>query len=88
MGGNLRTLSIAGFTSLGLVLYLVLWFQWPVTLALALGALMATLIVMTTTSLGDDPAKADAAWREAAPDLVDQAGPALARSPDAADRPA
>jgi hypothetical protein len=71
VGTNLRTFAIAGATSVGLVLYLVLWFRWPITLSLALGALMATLIVMTTASIAEDPAKADAAWREAAPDLVD-----------------
>lgn len=81
-GGGLRTLLIAGSTSLGLVLYLVLWFRWPITLALALGVLMATLVVMTTASISEDPATADRAWREAAPDLVDQPGPALALSPD------
>jgi len=72
MPGSLRTLAIAAISSLGLVLYLVLWFRWPITLSLAAGALMATVVVMTSASLGADPAEADAAWRAAAPDLVER----------------
>jgi hypothetical protein len=71
MVSGLRTLAIAGISSLGLVLYMVLWFHWPITLSLAVGALMATLVVMTSASLGDDTAATDAAWRAAAPDLID-----------------
>jgi hypothetical protein len=83
---SLRTLAIAAISSFGLVLYLALWFRLPITLSLGAGALMAMLVVMTSASLGADPAKADTAWRDAAPDLQDEApGPeASAPSPAAA----
>lgn len=78
---SLRTLAIAAISSFGLVLYLVLWFRWPITLSLGVGALMAMVVVMTSSSLGADPAKADAAWRAAALDLQDEApGPPAAAS--------
>ncbi len=83
MARTLRTLAIAAATSLGLVLYLILWFHWPVTLSLAVAALLGMLVVVTSTSLGEDSAAADAAWQAAAPDLLDQPGLALARSPSA-----
>jgi hypothetical protein len=73
---SLKTLAIAAISSSGLVLYVVLWFHWPITLSLGVGALMAMVVVMTSASLGADPADADAAWRAAAPDLGD--GPATA----------
>ena len=81
----LRTLVIAASTSLGLVVYLSLWFHWPLTLSLAVAALLGMLVLATSASLGEDPAAADAAWRAAAPDLLDQPGPALAPSPSAVD---
>ncbi len=83
MARTLRTLAIAAATSLGLVLYLILWFHWPVTLSLGVAALLGMLVVVTSTSLGEDSAAADAAWQAAAPDLLDQPGPALAPSPSA-----
>jgi hypothetical protein len=72
MIAGLRTLAVAGLSSLGLVVYLVLWFRWPVAISLGVGVLMALLVVLTSASLGADPAEADAAWRAAAPDLVDR----------------
>jgi hypothetical protein len=80
---SLRTLAIAAISSFGLVLYLVLWFRWPITLSLGAGALMAMVVVMTSASLGADPAKADAAWRAAAPDLQDVAQAPTAAAPTA-----
>ena len=74
MLASLRTFAIAAISSLGLVSYLVVWFHWPITLSLALGALMATVVVMTSASLGSDAEDADAAWRAAAPDLVEPRG--------------
>ena len=87
MRTSLRTIAIAAISSLGLVLYLVLWFRWPITLSLGAGALMATVVVMTSASLGADPAEADAAWRAAAPDLQDEAPPPVAAGPVAGSRP-
>ncbi len=80
---SLRTLAIAAISSFGLVLYLVLWFRWPITLSLGAGALMAMVVVMTSASLGADPAKADAAWRATAPDLQDEAPGPHAAAPTA-----
>jgi len=73
----LRTLVVAGVSSLGLVVYLLLWFRWPATLSLGAGALMAVLVVLTSATLGRDPAEEDAAWRAAAADL-DETWPASA----------
>jgi hypothetical protein len=51
-------------------IYVELWIRWPTFVAVAVGAVMAILLLMVASSLGEDPARADAAWREAAPDLV------------------
>lgn len=42
---------------------------WPAFIAVAIGAVLAFLVLMIVTSLGDDASVADAAWRAAAPDL-------------------
>ena len=55
---------------LGAGLYFALWFHWPTFLAVGVGAFMTIVLLMVASSLGEDPAEADAAWREAAPDLV------------------
>lgn len=56
---------------------------WPAFIAVAIGAVLAFLVLMIVTSLGDDASVADAAWRAAAPDLqprsvVSSTGPVLA----------
>jgi hypothetical protein len=65
-----RAAIIAALVGLGTGLYFALWFHWPTFLAVAVGAFMAIVLLMVASSLGEDPATADAAWREAAPDLV------------------
>ena len=65
-----RAAIIAILVGLGAGLYFALWFHWPTFLAVAVGAFMAIVLLMIASSLGEDPAAADAAWREAAPDLV------------------
>jgi len=65
-----RVAIIAVLVGLGAGLYFALWFHWPTFLAVAVGAFMAIVLLMIASSLGEDPAAADAAWREAAPDLV------------------
>jgi hypothetical protein len=67
---GVRAAIIAVLVGLGAGLYFALWFHWPTFLAVAVGAFMAIVLLMIASSLGDDPAAADAAWREAAPDLV------------------
>lgn len=42
---------------------------WPAFIAVAIGAVLAFLVLMIVTSLGDDASVSDAAWRAAAPDL-------------------
>jgi hypothetical protein len=65
-----RTVAVAIFVGLVAGIYVEVWIHWPTFVAVALGAVMAILLLMVASSLGDDPARADAAWREAAPDLV------------------
>jgi hypothetical protein len=65
-----RAAILAVLVGLGAGLYFALWFHWPTFLAVAVGAFMAIVLLMIASSLGEDPAAADAAWREAAPDLV------------------
>ena len=62
---------IAVVSSAGLMLYALLWFHWPVSISVGLGALLGTSVLATSVGLGRDAADADAAWREAAPDLLD-----------------
>jgi hypothetical protein len=50
--------------------YFALWFRWPTFLALALGAIVAVVMLMVIASIGPDPAAEEAAWRDAAPDFV------------------
>ena len=70
-----RAAIIAILVGLGAGLYFALWFHWPTFLAVAVGAFMAIVLLMIASSLGEDPAAADAAWREAAPDLIASPGP-------------
>ena len=65
-----RAALFAVVIGLGAGLYFALWFHWPTFLAVAVGALLGIVLLMIASSLGADPAAADAAWREAAPDLV------------------
>jgi predicted MFS family arabinose efflux permease len=65
-----RAAILALVVGIGAGLYFALWFHWPTFLAVAVGAFMAIVLLMIASSLGEDPAAADAAWREAAPDLV------------------
>jgi hypothetical protein len=55
-------------------LYFAVWLHWPTFLAVAVGAFMALVLLMIASSLGEDPAAADAAWRAAAPDLTHAPG--------------
>jgi predicted MFS family arabinose efflux permease len=67
---GIRALVIAIGLGLGVGVYVGAWLHWPTFLAVAIGAVMAIVLLLLAASLGEDPAAADAAWREAAPDLV------------------
>jgi membrane protein YdbS with pleckstrin-like domain len=67
---NGRIVALAIAVGIGVGLYFQLWFRWPTFLAVAAGAVMAIVLLLVAASLGEDRAVADAAWREAAPDLV------------------
>ena len=67
---SVRAAIVAALAGLGVGLYFAFWFHWPTFLAVAVGAFMGIVLLMVGASLGEDPARADAAWREAAPDLV------------------
>jgi hypothetical protein len=67
---GVRAALFALVSGFGAGLYFALWFRWPTFLAVAVGAFMTIILLMVASSLGEDPAAADAAWREAAPDLV------------------
>jgi hypothetical protein len=67
---NARIVALAVAVGIGVGLYFQLWFRWPTFLAVAAAAVMTIVLLLVAASLGEDPAVADAAWREAAPDLV------------------
>jgi hypothetical protein len=67
---GLRGFVVAFIAGLLPAAYFALWFRWPTFLALALGGVVAVVMLMVIASIGPDPAAEDRAWREAAPDLV------------------
>ncbi len=73
MSGS-RALLVSLGAAAAITVFLLLWWRWPLALGLGTGALLGGLVLMTSVSLGADPAEADAAWREAAPDLVEDPG--------------
>ena len=75
---GIRALAIALVLGLGVGVYVQARLHWPTFLAVAIGAVMAIVLLLLAASLGEDPAAADAAWREAAPDLI---GRPAAREP-------
>jgi predicted MFS family arabinose efflux permease len=66
----MRALAIATVLGLRVGVYVQAWLHWPTFLAVARGAVMAIVLLLLAASLGEDPAAAEAAWREAAPDLI------------------
>ena len=65
-----RGLVVAVIAGILPAAYFGLWFRWPTFLTLALGAVVAVVMLMVIASIGPDPAVEEAAWRDAAPDLV------------------
>ena len=79
----MRALALAIAVGLGVGAYVQLWLHWPTFLAVAIGAVMTIVLLLLAASLGGDPGLADAAWREAAPDLVVRpAGPVIPAQPE------
>lgn len=76
---GIRAVALAIGLGLGVGAYAQAWLHWPTFLAVAIGAVMAIVLLLLAASLGEDAAAADAAWREAAADLV---GRPPARTPD------
>jgi hypothetical protein len=78
-----KTFFIAVLSGAAIAVFFTLFWRWPPAISLGVGVLTSALVLLTSVSIGVDPARADRAWREAAPDLVEpRAGP---RGDDAAD---
>jgi hypothetical protein len=81
---DLRALAISAGVGIGVALFLVGWWHWPLAMGGGAAIILAGLALVGTISVGTDPKAADEAWRKAAPDLVDPvAGPLPAVLPRA-----
>ena len=74
---DIRALVISLVASAAIAAYTILWWHWSVALGLGLAILIGSSALVTSVSLGADPADADEAWLQAASDLADigTAGP-------------
>jgi hypothetical protein len=68
---DIRALLIALGVGFGVATYTILWWHWPFALGGGAGVLLGGLALTGAISVRADGAEADAAWREAAPDLLD-----------------
>lgn len=68
---SVRGLLIAIGVGAVVAAYTILWWRWSVPAGLGVAVLLAGLALMTSAAFGRDPAAADAAWRDAAADLVE-----------------
>ncbi len=66
---GIRTIVAAAVVGVVMGLYLESWVGWPTYVAVAVGAVMAIVILLVASSLEDDAAATDAAWRDASADL-------------------
>ena len=66
----MRSLAVAILTGLGILGIFALWLRWPIHLSIVAGAIFSLAFLMIAASIGDDPGKADAAWRAVAADLT------------------
>ncbi len=73
---SLRTIVVAAAVGLAVGAYLLAFVRWPAFLAVAVGAVMTVVILLLAGSIEDDAEVADAAWRDAAPDLTGRRAPA------------
>jgi predicted MFS family arabinose efflux permease len=65
----IRTIVAAAVVGVGMGIYLQSWVGWPTYVAVAVGAVMAIVILLIASSLEDDADAADSAWRVASADL-------------------
>jgi hypothetical protein len=71
-----KTFLIALLSGAGLALFFTLIWRWPPAIGLGVGVLTSAVVLLTSVSVGTDPARADRAWREETPDLIEpRAGP-------------
>jgi hypothetical protein len=77
-----RAVIIAAVAGLIPAVYFAAWFKWPVFLAVGVGAVVTVVMLMVIASVGSNPESEDAAWRDAAADLVRLPG-----SPGPSERP-
>lgn len=84
---GIRALVIAIGLGIGVGVYVQAWLHWPTFLAVAIGAVMAIVLLLLAASLGEDPATADAAWRRAAADLIGRPPAGKPDEPAAGDPP-
>ena len=66
-----KTFLIAVLSGAALAAFFTLFWRWPPAVGLGVGVLTSAVVLLTSVSLGTDPARADRAWREAAPDLAE-----------------
>ena len=73
-----RAITVSLMVGLGIAGFTVLWWHWAPAIGGGLGVLLGGLTLIGTAAVGGSQAAADAAWREAAPDLQEfgDAGPA------------
>ena len=69
---GVRAVLIALGVGAGVAAYATLWWHWPLTLGAVVGVVLGGLTLTGMVSVGTDPAAADAAWRAAAPDLMEE----------------
>jgi len=68
---DLRPFAVAVFVGAAIAGFTLLWWHWPAAIGLGLGFVLGGLTLVGTTSVGGNDAMADAAWRAAAPDLLE-----------------
>ena len=68
---DLRALLVSAGVGAGIAAFTILFWRWPLAMGIGAGILLGGLALTGTISIGHDAAAADAAWRAAAPDLLD-----------------
>jgi hypothetical protein len=68
---DLRPFAVALFVGLAIAAFTLMWWHWPAAIGIGLGFVLGGLTLVGTISVGGDDAAADAAWRAAAPDLLE-----------------